>query len=162
MALAGRMNRIGSLALKAAGHAAFALLVEGFLVAAPAAFATGDSGVESAELSHVSELRWQNRLIIILESPSPQEDIAALRTYAAQIDERDVIWFVLDANSMATNFPKDVAHGLAGDLRDRFGEGPPVILVGKDGGVKMRAVRLEPREIFSRIDSMPMRQREMR
>jgi len=156
------MNRIGSLALKAAGHAAFALLVEGFLVAAPAAFATGDSGVESAELSHVSELRWQNRLIIILESPSPQEDIAALRTYAAQIDERDVIWFVLDANSMATNFPKDVAHGLAGDLRDRFGEGPPVILVGKDGGVKMRAVRLEPREIFSRIDSMPMRQREMR
>lgn len=38
-----------------------------------------------------------------------------------------------------------------------------VALVGKDGGVKFRADEPVPaREIFGRIDAMPMRRREMR
>ena len=38
-----------------------------------------------------------------------------------------------------------------------------VILIGKDGGVKMvREDRLSLQEVFDRIDSMPMRRQEMR
>jgi hypothetical protein len=38
-----------------------------------------------------------------------------------------------------------------------------VILIGKDGGVKMvREHEADLQEIFDRIDAMPMRQREMR
>lgn len=40
---------------------------------------------------------------------------------------------------------------------------PELILVGKDGGVKMRAsLNTSLDRIFQRIDQMPMRQREMR
>jgi hypothetical protein len=50
-------------------------------------------------------------------------------------------------------------------LRRRFGVRPgrfTVILIGKDGGVKMlREDRVELQEIFDLIDSMPMRQQEM-
>jgi hypothetical protein len=38
-----------------------------------------------------------------------------------------------------------------------------VVLVGKDGGVKMRSNQpLTPAEVFQEIDRMPMRRREMR
>ncbi|WP_202405758.1 MULTISPECIES: DUF4174 domain-containing protein [Halomonadaceae] len=37
-----------------------------------------------------------------------------------------------------------------------------VVLIGKDGGVKQRSRGLDVAGIFSLIDTMPMRQREMR
>ncbi|KPK57191.1 MAG: hypothetical protein AMJ59_20185 [Gammaproteobacteria bacterium SG8_31] len=51
-------------------------------------------------------------------------------------------------------------------LREQYGIGPSdfaVFLIGKDGGVKLRLER-PPRaaELFELIDSMPMRQQEMR
>lgn len=148
--------------LDAARHVGYALVINCVLLAAPVVLALGERGIEPATLSHVSELRWQNRLVIVLASPSPEEDVTALRTHAAQIDERDVMWFVLGANDMATNFPERVAKGFDAHLRDTFGGGPAVILVGKDGRMKMRGPRLDLGEIFSRIDGMPMRQREIR
>jgi hypothetical protein len=36
-----------------------------------------------------------------------------------------------------------------------------VVLVGKDGGVKHRAVHLDTADLYFRIDQMPMRQAEM-
>jgi hypothetical protein len=51
-------------------------------------------------------------------------------------------------------------------LRRRFEvkSGPfKVVLIGKDGGVKMvREDRADLQEIFDRIDSMPMRQQEIK
>ncbi len=46
-------------------------------------------------------------------------------------------------------------------LRD--GQGFQVLLIGKDGGIKMRsATPVAAEDILSLIDSMPMRQQEMR
>lgn len=51
-------------------------------------------------------------------------------------------------------------------LRERLGlppEGFAVALLGKDGGVKLRSTEVvEPKMVFDLIDSMPMRQQEMK
>ncbi|MGB2203635.1 MAG: DUF4174 domain-containing protein, partial [Pseudooceanicola atlanticus] len=57
----------------------------------------------------------------------------------------------------------DTDPDAGGALRNRLGaEGFEMLLVGKDGGVKMRAGEVIPPEtLFATIDRMPMRQREM-
>lgn len=54
----------------------------------------------------------------------------------------------------------------AAELRSRYGVAEvetAILLVGKDGGIKLRRNGvLEPRDLFGLIDTMPMRQREMR
>lgn len=86
----------------------------------------------------------------------------ALRKHTVQMDGRDVIWFVVDNERLATNYPGNVVSGFIAHLHETFAEEQSVLLIGKDGGVKMRAKRLAISEIFSGIDAMPMRQREMR
>ena len=83
----------------------------------------------------------------------------------AELAERQVVVFAvvaghgrredgsLDARATAALL---AALGLRAD-------GPPVaLLVGKDGGVKLRRSRLSVAEIVAAIDRMPMRRREMR
>lgn len=54
----------------------------------------------------------------------------------------------------------------APDARRRYGvaaDGFEALLVGRDGGVKLRYPEpIGPDELFGRIDEMPMRRREMR
>ncbi len=52
-----------------------------------------------------------------------------------------------------------LVRAAAGLPADRFG----AALIGKDGGIKLhRAAPLDPGELFSVIDAMPMRQDEMK
>lgn len=48
------------------------------------------------------------------------------------------------------------------ELLDKARSGDRVRLIGKDGGIKSREASLNLNGIFSRIDAMPMRMREMR
>lgn len=54
----------------------------------------------------------------------------------------------------------------SGDLRHRYGIGErdfAALLIGRDGGVKLRSKEpITAKELFGRIDEMPMRRREMR
>jgi len=96
-----------------------------------------------------------------MTSTPVEEDVAALKEHTPGLEERDAVWFVLDDELLVTNFPGTVAPAFAGDLRESVSGDRPVLLIGKDGGVKMRASRLNIDELFSRIDAMPMRRREM-
>ena len=51
-----------------------------------------------------------------------------------------------------------------GTLREALSiRGFEILLVGKDGGVKLRSpAPVSTRDLFALIDAMPMRQREMR
>ncbi|TCO75886.1 uncharacterized protein DUF4174 [Chromatocurvus halotolerans] len=121
------------------------------------------SGFEALSLRNLSDLRWKNRVIIVLSSGSASvaEDIAALKEHTPGLEERDAVWFVLDGEVLVTNFPGAVAPTFADDLGESVSGDQRVLLIGKDGGVKMRASRLNIDELFSRIDAMPMRRREM-
>jgi hypothetical protein len=84
----------------------------------------------------------------------------------ADVDERDLVVFEILESAMSRMNRSPIEPQRAASIREQFEIAPhvfTVILVGKDGGIKLKRndqVRLE--EIFRLIDSMPMRQDEMR
>ena len=94
---------------------------------------------------------------------SLQRDIS---TRKHEVDDRDLVVFEILGVGTSKRDGTQLAPHAAASLREQFGVSPnafSLTLVGKDGGVKLRTndpVNLE--EIFRLIDSMPMRQDEMR
>ena len=97
-----------------------------------------------------------------------REQRAALLMHAAALDERDMVVFVALRNGEV-----EPVHGPApapADVRDLLRRNPPskaggfeVLLVGKDGGVKLRSERpVRAEDLFALIDTMPMRRQEMK
>lgn len=102
----------------------------------------------------MSEYLWQKRPVLVFadsdQDPRFVEQMEYLDAEEDALDERDVVVLTdTDPNS---------------DLRDKYHpRGFTLILVGKDGGIKLR--KPSPwtvREISRVIDKMPMRQREIR
>ncbi len=122
---------------------------------------------DSGELEQVSDFKWQNRLIIVFADGSEQYPIKKqLEVENYEIEDRDILWFVVSRNSVATNYTRRLSRMLANNLWQAYvtdaSAEVEVILVGKDGGVKYRADALNTFEIYQRIDQMPMRRAEMR
>lgn len=98
-----------------------------------------------------------HRLVVIVAEPNDprasQENLALKQDYA-ELRSRDVV---------VQNISPEAARRDRGEL----GVGPQttfeVLLVGKDGGVKLRRNKLvAASEITALIDTMPMRQEEMK
>ena len=118
----------------------------------------------------LKDYQWKNRLILAF-SPSPEDSgyIALEKEIAVQADEvidRDILVFYILENGEVKMGESSLQTGAGDYLRESFSISPgtfTVLLIGKDGGIKLRregGVELD--EIFSRIDTMPMRQQEMR
>jgi hypothetical protein len=135
-------------------------------LALPAAHVSAETPrVDSARpgaLSDLSSLRWESRVLLVVDSGTSRSDLATLESRKADVLERDLLWFVLKAERVQSNYPGALSPGLSAHLRERAREAGPVVLLGKDGGVKLRAGQLDLDAVFARIDSMPMRRREMR
>lgn len=118
----------------------------------------------------ISQYRWKNRLLLIFapDRSHPMFDALhrSLSAQEAEVSDRDLVVFeILESEPSSINgavVASDTAHALRDKYTVSRGEFR-VILVGKDGGLKLK--RNEPtnlKKIFSLIDSMPMRQEEMR
>lgn len=102
-------------------------------------------------------LAWKTRPVVLFapadDHPRLVEARRAIDAARAGFDERDMHLIVVTGDAHAA-------------LRKRFGvprDTFAALLIGKDGGEKERADRLESLTAwFTRIDSMPMRIREMR
>lgn len=71
---------------------------------------------------------------------------------------------MIELNGIAIKqvYPEKIKEELL-DLKLRFKENYEMILIGLDGGVEKRYNGIEkPKDIFDLIDSMPMRQSELR
>ena len=118
----------------------------------------------------LTQFQWKNRLLFLFapDRNNPlfkdlQSDIIAQKT---EVKDRDLVVFeVLERDPSRMNTTPIDREG-ADSLRDRFRVPPntfSLILVGKDGGVKLkRHDQGNLKEVFELIDSMPMRQNEMR
>ena len=111
---------------------------------------------QSGETTDLGELRWKYRPVIVfadsVDDPRFIEQMALLERDADALRERDILVF-----TDTTPEPKGT---LRTDLRPR---GFMMVLVGKDGGVKLRKpVPWDVRELSRVIDKMPMRQQEIR
>ena len=118
----------------------------------------------------LSDYRWKHRPLFIFAPSAADATYLALDKRLVQsipeIEDRDMILFRIFEDSPSRVSDTPIPPGDAEALRRRFGIKPgrfTVVLVGKDGGVKWVAHRdADLQSIFNRIDSMPMRQQEMR
>jgi hypothetical protein len=117
---------------------------------------------DSALLTELTSLVWKYRIIVVDEPQNEANTLALLNQYTAEINDRDIAWFILKEDSVLTNYPGKLAETFLGRTRETYGPGESkVILIGKDGGIKSRLDRLNLKPIFTEIDAMPMRQYEM-
>ena len=109
-------------------------------------------------------LRWRKRVIVMF-APSPgdprlSEQRREARELTAGPDNRDLHLVVVADDRV------EGVSDAAAELRRRFHVGPTafrVLLVGKDGGVKLSEERSVPATRFAElIDAMPMRRDETR
>ncbi len=143
--------------------AALVLPPKPFAAAAPQANATPTGIVSLASLRD----RARPLLIFAPRPDDPQLEIQLRRLHddAAEVSERDVVVIDVPYESPATTAslltPDD-----AQAARRRFNVAPgdfAVILIGKDGGEKLRSSKpLSMQRLRDTIDAMPMRQQEMR
>lgn len=115
-------------------------------------------------MESLSDLQWENRIILVKASSNPEEAVGILHKFHDGVAERDVLWFVVTDQAVESNL-QTMTDGMAESVRQKLEaqpEGASVILIGKDGGIKDRGSELDLERLFSRIDQMPMRIREMR
>ncbi|MEO1315328.1 MAG: DUF4174 domain-containing protein [Pseudomonadota bacterium] len=124
------------------------------LAAALLSIGPGLGPVPAAELdAGLSAYRWEARPILIFaaeDDPRLGEQLTLLREGAAELRERENVIVVgrISGSPLAERFRP---------------EGFTLILVGKDGGEKLRADRVVAVDALNAlIDGMPMRRREMR
>jgi len=115
----------------------------------------------------LEDLRWEYRVILIFaREPYMSNALNNLDEFKAEIEERDIAWFVLDDNTLHTNYDGKLKDQLRDELMDRYFTPVPVEtavrLIGKDGTVKSRSSDLNLEATFGLIDQMPMRRAEMR
>ena len=119
---------------------------------------------------NLDEYKWERRILIIFSPDTKQSEyqnqIKELKGQKEGMKERHMLIVHVLPGELAKlqlEEPKEINQE---QLRDRFDiqrEEFTVLLIGKDGGIKMKSNQaLEIKDIFGRIDAMPMRQREMR
>ena len=119
------------------------------------------------KLTGLDGLRWVNRVILVF-APEPSASVALsnLTDFAAPIDDRDIIWFMLGSDALQTNYDGPLDENLRDIMLEKHFTPEPsetaVLLIGKDGLVKSRSSDLDIEATFGLIDQMPMRRQEIR
>jgi hypothetical protein len=125
-------------------------------------FTTSAHADQLPMLVDLSSLQWKNRIIVVNETQNEAKVMALFEKHTAEINDRDIIWFILREDRTLTNYPGELPKDYSSSIRESYGVGQgKVILIGKDGGIKSRSDRVDLKTIFSDIDAMPMRQYEM-
>merc|ERR1712179_595978 len=98
----------------------------------------------SLEDLNLPQYRWKNRMVVTvassLDHPKLQSVLDQIEANRCEFDNRHLLHLHVADNEV--------------DFR--------LMLIGKDGGVKMEGQDLTLQDMFNRIDTMPMRRREMR
>ncbi len=112
---------------------------------------------------------WNNRPVIVFtpedEDPLLGAQRAALDPDTAPFRDRDMVLIEVAGDKVTVN-GRPVPGTDADALRARYRvdrETSSAVLIGKDGGVKLRAgTAFSAAELFDTIDAMPMRNQEIR
>lgn len=119
------------------------------------------------QASFLESFKWKKRVLLLFSITQNEKcftkQISTVRLAMDDYEERDVVILCLtngkvsdeEGNLLATISPKDKLNTLVGQ---QFG----IVLIGKDGGEKLRSIEPVSNEvIFALIDAMPMRKSEM-
>lgn len=114
----------------------------------------------------LESLRWQSRIVVVLAGAPGDamldEQLRLLDEASAGLRERDMVVVEEAGDGVSVN---GIAQPEPASLREAYdapSSGFQVLLIGKDGGVKLRSAEpVGAGELFALIDTMPMRRREM-
>lgn len=116
----------------------------------------------ASKLDNLDPLTWKYRIILVFSDTTEQYK-TILEEAQSEIDDRDIVWFIIDGNQTSTNYPGNISDQFAANINRQFSFiRDPVILIGKDGGVKETSDLLALKSLFDEIDAMPMRINEMK
>ena len=124
-----------------------------------------------ADQNPLAAYQWQNRIVLLYAQKQNDERLRSQRESLLQhqdalADRELVVLRVTEDEPPEAVFENISGSGFFGNLIDFFDLGQDdftLLFIGKDGTEKLRRNKVtEPREIFDLIDSMPMRQREMK
>lgn len=122
----------------------------------------GHAQAQATQPETISSLRWSARIILVWPDEDASFTLSQLRQDKVYLDERHVIWFVVDKAGLVTNYEGQISADFVTYLSERYPkQQSKVWLIGKDGGIKQTAEVLNLDAIYDQIDAMPMRQREM-
>lgn len=118
-----------------------------------------------AETELLKSFRWEHR-IILFQAPMEKESsiIAKFEASKTALDERHILWFLIGGDSLSTNYDGVLPESFPAMLSEAYfsqSDEIAVYLIGKDGGLKAQQKDLDLKELFRRVDSMPMRRLEM-
>lgn len=113
-------------------------------------------------LRDFAELQWTHRVLVVGGPEASADVVAELQYRRNEVEDRDLVWWVAVDGELHSNYQGRLAPELAQRLLDgdTLGE-KSVLLIGKDGGIKFDRRYFNLNGVFARIDSMPMRVREM-
>lgn len=129
-------------------------------------------GIEASDPVEIdlNDYRWQNRILLIYSEHSSDsvysEQISHFSEHQTGFDERDLLVISIFAHEPSRFGEKEIDKNSTKQIAGRYFSDDPAfsfILIGKDGGVKLRSDELvSTQDLFGLIDSMPMRRNEMR
>ncbi|MEO1449426.1 MAG: DUF4174 domain-containing protein [Bacteroidota bacterium] len=114
---------------------------------------------------HLQELTWKNRVLIVHVQEASPEWPAQQNLWRSNADgmaERDLVVGIIQGDTVYWPDCKELARPYLDQFRISSEEFC-VLLIGKDGGEKLRTGTVLPVEkLYAVIDAMPMRRQEMR
>lgn len=118
---------------------------------------------------NISDYKWENRLIFLvdegLETSAMNSQLKVLEAKADELKERDILLFQLTPKTIILSNGRKTTLSAIETYRSLSipTDFKGVILVGKDGGVKLKKpFQVKAEDIFELIDGMPMRKSEIR
>lgn len=117
----------------------------------------------------LSEHRWKDRLVLLLSddlaNPELRKQQQVLKGLKQELGDRKIVVYTVTPQFLYTGL-KEVKKNRNNTIYEKYKKGEAafqVVLLGLDGGVKLRENRVvKPEELFGLIDRMPMRRAELR
>lgn len=116
----------------------------------------------------LSQHRWKNRLVLLLAEdltdPELRKQQKLLKGVKPGLSDRKILVYTVTPQFLYTGL-KEMKKSRDNAVYHKYKKGTAsfeVILLGLDGGVKLRKKRVvKPEELFGLIDQMPMRRAQM-
>lgn len=121
----------------------------------------------TAQTTLLEEHRWENRVLLVFadrESDEQlQQQLDIFETHETDVLDRDLVVYELVGEQVRYKDKTLSANNAVWRTQYDVQQDFQVLLIGKDGGVKMRKSKVVAmQDINDLIDSMPMRRAEMR
>ena len=124
---------------------------------------------QTLQSQDLSNYRWENRLVVLLTPDTGNAEylrqVEALQRESAALEDRKGLVVTITPDGFGIGLPPGkLEFRKPGKFRGVHpAQGFRLLLIGLDGGKKFESgFFTEPADLWSRIDSMPMRRREIR